>query len=261
MKRFVRFLILATLAVAVVGSGWAQTTRSLRLKQWFADNEHIWRTVNNGSWSNNPKDAPTDAELTEILEIACKAQNAVNWNEYFFIAVRDPAEQAAILGTRWGAGCSSEGTVTILVLADQVAAQADHKAKYEGYYMQTVFSYYDAGMASAFLSMAAYDLGYRTHFFGTMDGSSVGPNPGTYAYGTPKYDISRFVKGRNYLRGWGFPEKQVNYEVEGNCILIGSIVVGKPKADIDALSAVTKHGRPNNFAIWEPNATTPPLKK
>ena len=84
--------------------------------------------------------------------------------------------------------------------------------------MPTVFSYYDAGMASAFLSMAAYNLGYRTHFFGTMDGSSVGQNPGTYAY-------------------------------------------GKPKADIDALSAVTKHGRPNSFAMWEPNATTPPLIK
>jgi len=82
MKRFVRFLLLATLATVVVGSGWALTTRSLRLKQWFADNDHIWRTVNNGSWSKNPKDAPTDAELTEILEIACKAQNAVNWNEY-----------------------------------------------------------------------------------------------------------------------------------------------------------------------------------
>ena len=261
MKRFVRFLILATLILLAVGSGWAQTTRSLGLKQWFANNEQIWRTVNNGSWSTNPKDAPTDAELVEMMEIAGKAQNAVNWNEYFFIAVRDPAEQAAIVGTRWGAGCTSEGTVTILILADQVAAQADHKAKYEGYYMQTVFAYFDCGAASAFLSMAAYDLGYRTHYFGTMDGSSIGPNPGTVGYGTPKYDISRFVKGRNYTRGWGFPEKQVNYEVEGNCVLIGSIVVGKPNPKLDALSAVTKHGRPNNFAIWAPDATTPPLKK
>ncbi|MFA6366199.1 MAG: hypothetical protein WCX13_03310 [Candidatus Hydrogenedentales bacterium] len=49
--------------------------------------------------------------------------------------------------------------------------------------------------------------------------------------------------------------------VEGYCILIGSIVVEKPRADIDAISAVTKHGRPNNFAIWEPDASTPPLKK
>jgi nitroreductase len=261
MKRVFRILFLAALVFAVVGSGWSQTTRSLRLKQWFADNEHIWRTVNNGSWSKNPKDAPTDAELVEIMEIAGKAQNAVNWNEYFFIAVRDPEEQAAIVGTRWGAGCTSEGTVTILILADQVAAQADHKAKYEGYYMQTVWAYFDSGMASAFLSMAAYDLGYRTHFFGTMNGPSVGPMPGSYAYGTPKYDISRFVKGRNYMRGWGFPEKQVNYEVEGNCVLIGAIVVGKPNPSIDAISAVTKHGRPNNFAIWEPDANTPPLKK
>jgi hypothetical protein len=63
------------------------------------------------------------------------------------------------------------------------------------------------------------------------------------------------------MRGWGFPQKQVDYEVEGNCVLIGSVVVGKPNPKIDALSAVTKHGRPNNFAIWEPDANTPPLKK
>jgi hypothetical protein len=61
---------------------------NLDLTKWFKENENTWRTVNNGSWSNDPKDAPTDEELAQIFEIACKTQTAVNWNEYYFIAVR-----------------------------------------------------------------------------------------------------------------------------------------------------------------------------
>lgn len=260
MKRGFRFAVLTSLAFMTVTAGWAQAKPTLNLTDWFNANETICRTVNNGSWSNNPKDAPTDAELATILEFACKPQTAVNWNEFFFIAVRDPKEQAAIPGTYWGKGCTSEGTVTILVLADQIASQAEHKAKYEGYYMKTVFSYFDTGMASAFLTLAANDLGYSTHFFGTMNGASVGPNPGKNEFGTSNYDISRFVSGRKYMRGWGFPEKETQYEVEGNCQLIACIVIGKPNPAVDAVTAVTQHRRPSNWAIWAPDSSTPPLK-
>lgn len=264
MKHFFRMTALVTLAFLALSAGWAQTPTSktgLNLAKWLSENENVWRTVNNGSWSNNPKDAPTDAELAQILEVACKSQNAVNWNEYFFVAVRDPAEQAAIIGEYWGKGCTTEGTVTILVLADQIANKANHASKYEGYYMQTVFSLFDCGMASAFLSLAAYDLGYNTHFFGTMNGKSVGPLPGKTDYGTSNYDVSRFVKGRNYMRGWGFPEKETSFPVEGNSVLIMGIVLGKPNPAVDVVSAVTHHRRPSNWALWSPDATTPALQK
>lgn len=233
---------------------------SLNLTKWFKENENTWRTVQNGSWSNDPKDAPTDEELAQIFEVACKTQTAVNWNEYFFIAVRDPKEQAAIVGDRWGEGCTSDGTVTVLILSDQVVDQEKHKDKYEGYYRQTAFSYFDIGMACGNLNLAAYDLGYGTHYFGTMNGSSVGPNEGTVGFNTPNYDISRFVKGKNYIRGWGFPEEETTFDVEGNCVLVASVVIGKADPTIDAVSSVTQHRRPSNWAIWNPDENTPPLK-
>ena len=233
---------------------------TMNVAEWFDANENIWRTVPNGAWSNDPKDAPTDEELEQIFDIACKTQTAVNWNEYFFIAVRDPAEQAAIIGDYWGEGCTTDGTVTILILADQVADQDMHKDTYEGYYMQTAFSLFDAGMACGNLNLAAYDLGYSTHYFGTVNGSSVGPNEGTVGFGVKNYDVSRFVNGKNYQRGWGFPEEETFYDVEGNAVLIGCIVLGKPDASLDSTSAATQHGRPDNYAIWEPDANTPPLK-
>ncbi len=87
----------------------------------------------------------------------------------------------------------------MFVLADQTAGQAEHKAKYESYYMKTVFSYFDTGMACAFLTFVANDLGYSTHFFRTMNGAGVGPKPGKSEFGTSNCDVSRFVSGRMSL--------------------------------------------------------------
>ena len=87
--------------------------------------------MNKGSWSSNPTDAPTDEEISKILRFACETQTAVNWNEYFFIAVRDPAEQEAIIGDAAWKGSTSPGTVTILILADQVSNPANHKDPYD----------------------------------------------------------------------------------------------------------------------------------
>ncbi|WP_071393239.1 nitroreductase family protein [Bacillus tuaregi] len=230
-----------------------QTSSELDLNKWFTENENLWRTVNNGSWSNDPKDAPSDEDLEKIFDIAMKGQTAVNWNEYFYIAVRDPKEQATIIGDYWGEGCTTDGTVTVLILADQIADQADHKDQYKDYYMQTSFALFDTGYSNGLLSMGAWSLGYQTHYFGTLDGSAVAPKgESTYAYGVPKYDVSKFLEGKNYKRGWGFPEEKTEFDVEGNAVLVGAVVIGKADPSIDVETSATQHGRPDNWAIWDP---------
>lgn len=266
MRTSSRFLAVAALILAALIPLSAQNSPTkLDLTTWFAENEHIWRTVNNGSWSVNPKDAPTDEQLKTIFEIACKTQSAVNWNEYFFIAVRDPAEQEAIIGDAAWKGSTSPGTVTVLILADQVADQVNHKAPYDpkSIYMQTTMSYFDSGMACGLLNIAAYTMGFSTHYFASASGRTIAPkNAVTYGFGsynTPNWDISRFLEGNNYTRGWALRSPQVNFDVKGNCVMIAAVVIGKPNPALDAMSAVTKYGRPSNWAIWTPNATTPPL--
>lgn len=247
----------------------AQTTSAnpgkLDLVKWFAENENTWRTVANGSWSTNPKDAPTDKELEQMFEIASKTQSAVGWNEYFFVAVRDPEEQKAIIGEEQWKGSTNAGTVTILILADQIASAANHKTPYDAknLYMQTPMGYFDSGMACGLLNMAAYSMGYHTHYFASPSGSSITPvDKTTFGFGdypTPNYDLSRFLKGKNYTRGWGL--KNAKYDVEGNVVMIGAVVIGKPNPSVDAKTAATQYARPSNWTIWQPDANTPPLKK
>ena len=197
--------------------------------------------MNNGSWSKDPKDAPTDKDLAYIFKFACETQTAVNWNEYFFIAVRDPVEQEAIIGHQMWKGATSPGTVTILILADQVADPSHHKTPYDPktYYMQTTMSYFDTGMACGFLNLAAYNLGYSTHYFASAAGATITPKDKSVTYGigsynTPNWDISKFISGKNYVRGWGLPEPTAKFPVEGNCVMIAAVVVGKPDSGIDA---------------------------
>jgi hypothetical protein len=264
MKRPMILPLIALLTLGIAMTGWSEP--ALDLTGWFAENETVCRTVSNGSWSSDPRDAPSDAELGKILDFACKTQTAVNWNEFFFIAVRDPAEQEAIIGGATWKGSTSPGTVTVLILADQVADQANHKDKYDAkkIFMQTTMSYFDSGMACGFLNLAAYGLGYSTHYFASANGKTITPKDkttyGIGSYNTPNWDISRFLKGKHYVRGWGFPDPQVNFDVEGNCVMIAAVVIGKANPAIDAVTAATKHGRPSNWAIWEPDSDTPPLK-
>jgi hypothetical protein len=266
MNKLVRVSLVAALCLCAVAGAWAQGKPTLDLAAWFSANQN-WKTVNNGSWSNDPKDAPSDKELTTMLDIACKAQTAINWNEAFFIVVRDPAEQEAIInGTQWK-GSTSAGTVTILILADQVADQAHHKDKYDAqktYYMQSPMAYFDSGMSAGLLNIAAYSMGYSTHYFASASGKSITPvDKTTFGFGqypTPNWNISRFIKGKNYIRAWGFPNPEVKFDVEGNCVMICAVVIGKASPSVDATTAATQHGRPSNYAFWAPDKSTPPLK-
>jgi hypothetical protein len=223
----------------------------LDLPSWYKDNDGLTRTVNNGCWSDDPADAPTDEEIGKMLDTACKVQTAVSWNEFFFLAVRNPEEQKNIVGDYWGKNPATRGTVTILILSDQIESQKNHKAKYEGYYTQSALAYFDSGMASSVLALCAQTMGYNTHFFGYLTGKSVAKNNGDNDFGLPRYDISRFVKGKKYSREWGLPDKRTAFDVEGNCALIGCVVIGKPDKDIDARTAATQHKRPKNWAIWD----------
>lgn len=71
---------------------------ALDVAGWYAANEGNWRTVENGKWSKDPKDAPTKADLEKILETACKTQSAIGWNPYFFLAIRDLPNKKPSLG-------------------------------------------------------------------------------------------------------------------------------------------------------------------
>ena len=124
---------------------------------WFNESG-TWMTVANGHWSNDPADQPTDEDLAKIFSATTKQQNAVHWTPWYFIVVKDVEEQRKILGDMWGdpATLATEGTVTVLCLADQILTAEDgHVTPYAGTYMPTTFAYYDSGLTCGLFGAAA----------------------------------------------------------------------------------------------------------
>lgn len=63
--------------------------------------------------------------LEKIFSMATKQQNAVHWTPYYFIVVKDVDEQRGLIDNYWGPveDMATEGTVTIIVMADQILTQ------------------------------------------------------------------------------------------------------------------------------------------
>ena len=224
----------------------------------------MWMTVANGHWSNDPANQPTDEDLAKIFSAATKQQNAVHWTPWYFIVVKDVEEQRKILGDMWGdpATLATEGTVTVLCLADQIlTAEEGHVTPYDGYYMPTTFAYYDSGLTCGLFGAAAATLGYQTHYFGSINGEYAPVDvAGKYQ------SLNRYVK-EDATRVWGFPNaygaeviEGTSYPVSGNAVFVCALVVGKPAEGETIETWGTNHGRPANWVIWDgvPNENASP---
>ena len=254
MKKHLTVIVLAILLAVIPVLSLAEAFDPAGLIDWFNESDH-WMTVANGHWSSDPADRITREELDKIFSMATKQQNAVHWTPYFFIVVEDVEEQRKIIGDAWGDpnDMATEGTVTVLVMCDQLISEEEgHVTPYDGYYMYTPKARYDAGLTCGMLGVAAASLGYKTHYFGTINGEYAPKDiAGQYQ------SLSRYVK-EEYTRVWGFPNsyegeilESSKYPVAGNCIFIDAIVIGKPIAGEGIETWGTNHARPQNWVYWD----------
>ena len=213
----------------------------------WINESNLWMTVANGHWSTDPADKITDEELEAIFSVATKQQNAVHWTPWYFIVIKDTEEQQKILGAYWDKpeNEATDGTVTVLCLADQILTQDEgHATPYEDYYMPTTFAYYDSGLTCSLLGVAAAALGYQTHYFGSIYGEYA---PKDLADG--KYQSMNRYVSESDLRTWGY--MGTTYPVKGNCVFVCALVIGKPAAGETIETWGSNHVRPANWKIWD----------
>ena len=141
------------------------------------------------------ENAPTDAELTEILDFACLAPNAHHWTDYYFIVVRDVDEQKGIFGNNAYVDSDktiSDGTISIIVLADsifrettqgvggmmwyengEVIPKKDSYGESDPMYIWHPYAYLNTGLACGLLNVAAAAKGYGVHYYATVTGDNM----------------------------------------------------------------------------------------
>ena len=224
MKKIIALLLCLSFCLGVTAA-LAEDYDPAALLDWYDQNPQIWMTVNNDHWDARAESAPTDEG--------------------------DVAAQQGIIGQTFGTleGSANEGTVTILVLTDNVLAQEEHATPYDGatYFQQPMMASFNAGLTCGMLNVAASVLGYSTHYFAYPDGELIKGNA---------HDLSYFLEGNDYTRIWGITgsyedaSQAMEIPVEGNVYLEAAIVIGKPNPEEDVYTTSTMHARPDNYAFW-----------
>ena len=254
MKHLISLLLLAAMCFCLVSSALAEDFDFSKILDWYdaEENFQTWMTTMGDYWVEDISSAPTDEELEKILRFAMKAPTGDHWTETFFLVVRDPKAQQGIIGESFGSleGCANEGTVTILILVDNILPQEEHLSDYSQVVLAPgpLMASFNSGLTCGMLNVAANALGYSTHYYFVPQGELVNG---------PECDPSYFLSGNDYTRLWGAFQPYgdesgcLELPVEGNVKMLGAVVIGTPNKEVDARTTATYFVRPDNFEFWD----------
>ena len=237
---FICLAMVLSLAAAVAEFDAAQ------FPTWFEE-EGVWRTVTNdtsmkeggtpGGFVTDASGAPTKEDLEEILHMASLAVTSGGKSDWYLVAVTDPAEQAAIIGTNYGVA-TSEGTVTVLVFGERLIRNELRTDETNSY--QPDRGYYDAGIVTGYLNVAAIAKGYATHMF--MSPALEGVNG--FNNGERGLNCDKYLAGTEYYMA----SKHESYSTE-NMKFVNAVVIGTLDESVE--TGLTNKEFPDNWIIWE----------
>ena len=261
MKRVLGLILVGMLLFA--GCASASENALTDLVTYIADNPTALNYGQNHAFSSDPADAPSDEELVTMLEFANLIGAAHMLSPAHFIVIRDYEEQSKILST-----AVTQGTVTVLVLSDNLRTQEHHEAEYNGWYDQMYYGIFDSGSAMAYLNIAANSLGYKTHPLAMItlpvDGEIDIANGGKFSliqgdnWAIDPYTASKDgeVEYAHTIAMYALGAGAFDIKVKDNLTLLTTIVIGKTAEGIDAVSAATQAVRPSNYNFWDPQDGT-----
>ncbi len=215
-----------------------------KFPKWFEE-EGTWRTVQNENLANNQpsgfiKDAsgrPSDEDIKTMLHFASLAVTSGGKSDWFLVAVTDPEEQDYIIGDKYGKA-TSEGTVTVLVFGERLL-RPDVRTDDTNVY-QPDRGYYDAGIVTGYLNVAAISLGYGTHMFMTP----ALPGVNGFNDGERGLDCDKYLEGTEY-----YMASTHEYHSTENMKFVCAVVIGTPDESVE--NGVTNKEFPDNWIIWE----------
>lgn len=243
MKKLVSLILAAALLISCTAA-LAEFDAS-EFPTWFEE-EGVWRTVTNdtsateggtaGGFVTDASGAPTKEDLEEILHMASLAVTSGGKSDWYLVAVNDPEEQKAIIGENYGVA-TSEGTVTVLVFGERLIR--DELRTDDSNSFQPDRGYYDAGIVTGYLNVAAIAKGYATHMF--MSPALEGVNG--FNDGERGLDCDKYLEGTTYYNA----AKHESYSTE-NMKFVNAVVIGTLDETVE--TGLTTKEFPDNWTIW-----------
>ena len=228
---------------------------------WFYEYGQ-WRTLENaspitghpGGFVTDASGRPSAEDLELILNTASLAVTSGGRSDWYMVVVEDTDAQNEIIGKIEGqARATSDGTVTVLMFSERLIREDLRTDEVVGFAPDR--GYYNVGIVTGYLNMAAVALGYGTRMFMTP------AIPGNGFHGGERWlEAEHFLDGRYYVMG----STGETFSAE-NMKFVNAVVIGSPAEvdpdldiDVDVVSHATTRQFPHNWSIWDPaNATGP----
>lgn len=241
-----KILAIALAVVMLIGATSALAAENSAFLTWFEE-EGCWRTIANdtsaneggvkGGFRTDAAAAPTVEDLKEMLHFASRAVTSNGKTDWYMIAVTDPAEQKAIIGDKWGVA-TSEGTATILVFTERCIRTELRTDDSNPYTPDR--GYYDSGIVTGYLNIAAIAKGFGTHMF--MTPALEGVNG--FNNGERGLDCSKYIDGTTYVNG----NDEETYSND-NMKFVCAVVIGTLDDTVE--TGLTTHEFPENWMIYD----------
>ena len=245
MKKLISLMLCLAMVLTVAGA-LAEGYDAAQFTKWFEE-EGVWRTIANdtsakeggakGGFITDKSGAPTEEELKEMLHMASLAVTSGGKSDWYMVAITDPAEQTAIIGDKYGVA-TSEGTVTVLVFSERCIREELRTDDVVGF--QPDRGYYDAGIVTGYLNVAAIAKGYGTHMF--MSPALEGVNG--FNNGERGLNCDKYLEGTEYYCG-SLHEAFSNENMK----FVNAVVIGTLDETVE--TGLTNKEFPDNWMIWE----------
>lgn len=218
------------------GSGTSASFDASKFPSWV-ETDGLWRTVNKTSFKDGLQYAPTDKDLKTIMRLTSLTPTSVGMTDYLLVVLRDVKQQVDVVGE----GSANSGTVTVLVFGDRLIPTEESLGKHT---QQLDRGYYNVGIASGYMNLAAISQGFGTHFYMTSQYAQAGARPQTIEEAYLKDKGYKYTIGYDtYKRG----DEKAQVDAYGNLKFVAAIVIGT--LDEQAETKVTDHNYPENWVI------------
>jgi len=225
---------------------------------WFYEDAQ-WRTLENaspitghpGGFVTDTSGRPSDEDIELILNTASLAVTSGGRTDWYMVVVNDTDAQNEIIGDIEGLPrATSDGTVTVLIFSERLIREDLRTDEVVGFAPDR--GYYNVGILTGYLNMAAVSLGYGTRMFMT-------PNiPGNgFREGERWLEAEHFLDGRSYIIG----STGETFSTE-NMKFVNAVVIGTPaevEENADGFTHATERLFPRNWSIWNPADATGPI--
>ena len=195
---------------------------------------------------------PSTEDITDIMDFARLGVTSTGYGDVYLVAIEDTELQKEVIGRY-----TSEGTTTILVYSNRLLKYEEQVSPGKVY--QPDRGYYNAGIISGYLNLAAIAHGYSTHMFQSPALSAAAE------LGERTENFDQFLKDENgewlqykngTLYGLEYPDKFAGYNdyysAEG-LKFVCAVVIGtlNPELDVDGWAGATMGSEyPQNYSFY-----------